>query len=214
MYITPHVESRFELESNFATNALIQACFYDSINNDPPIFSPITPVQNYVPKIWTYNDKTIDGRVGDIPYGYYAYSTKRPNDWKEKITTLENGGSGVLCYHHGLMTRGVTKRIDFLAQELSLNCYNPENFCSLFDHYGLRRALHWHEIFSALEQGKIITCLVKLSPYLGNPIIDGTGYINIVGCSENCFFVEDPKKGSTTRNILSTLQSICTAWIW
>lgn len=215
--IPRRLETPERYDNNRDINIAIAKAFKDSVSQYSTPGETITELFvnpcSTVPSMARFSDeyqfyKDIPGHVGGLDYAN---------------TSIAYGGCAIPCLHQGLMTRGIFKDIRDLASMLGALGYyetNKGTYHNLFDHWGLRRATHYQEIFDNLTMGSIVTLLINNGGYSGNSLETGRAFINIVGLDADLddapyFYVDDPaldeRRGFEAIGILEATE---VAWIW
>lgn len=204
--LAERLESHNRYVNNQRVNALISECFAasmeDFIDQVDTIINPggICEITTHDSLYFISPDHAI--RAGELPYA---------------TTTIEKEGCAIPCFQQGLTVQGIYEDIGTLATLIGdLGYYENDKgtWHQLFDHFGLRRATHWQEIYEALKRGSIVTCLVENSYYPANVITEGRNWINIVGANNTTFYIDDAAIGRTCIDAYGILKSIVFAWIW
>lgn len=216
--ISKRIELPQRYDRNQKINLAIKQAFADSVAEFvAPMDTYVLPA--YIPPISKYDDeyheyeKGTTTTCGELPYN---------------STTIKDGGCAVCCFKQGLAVQGYPTDLKDLADILGKKGYyepGKGTWHQLFDHWGLRRATHYAEVFEALDRGTIVTALVRNIDYPGNNLETGKNFINIVGAGtdyieqldkekENTFYVDDPAIGRIEFFAKDILKAIEFAWIW
>lgn len=202
-YLPERKETEVRYDNNGYVNMLISAMFKKSIADfDEKDYREVVPqlTNGCMYAAW-------DERFKDIPYG---------------AKTLGEAGCAVFCFCQGLHTRSIYTGMDMEAfakyiADKGYYEFGRGTYHNLFDHYGLRRATHFREIFDALRMGKIVTLLVENKDYLLSNSEGGSHYVNIIGNSGVGFIIYDSK----TQEIINcsvpmrkVFDATRVAWLW
>lgn len=133
--------------------------------------------------------------------------------------TLGESGCAVLCFRQGLISRNVRTWMDMstFAKYIADKGYyemNVGTYHNLFDHYGLRRATHFQEIFDALKMGKLVTILVENKKYFWDEANKDSHFVNIVGKEGKKFVIDDSQMGRVYSPMRHIFDATRVAWIW
>lgn len=200
-YFPKRKETPRRYDNNRDINDLIAIYFEESLmdfneNDFPENISQVTIRGVYA--AW-------EGRFRDVPYG-----TK----------TLGEAGCAVFCLWQGLASRAIYTGMDLEDFANYISDYYEQDkgsYHNLFDHYNLRRATHFQELFDTLKMGKIVTLLVRNKDYSLSKSEEGSHFINIIGKDGSGFIIYD----SQTEGIINygvpmreTLYATRVAWLW
>lgn len=146
-----------------------------------------------------FNEKDFQENIPQVTHaGLYGAWDERFKDIPYGVKTLGEAGCAVFCFWQGLCTRAIYVGMDIepFAKYLDdKHYYEPGKgtWHLLFDHYNLRRATNFQEIFDALKMGKIVTILVRNKDYPLSKSKEGSHFVNIIGKSEGSFIIYDPQ---------------------
>lgn len=134
-------------------------------------------------------------------------------------STLEKSGCAVFCFWQGLCSRDVFISMDMetfakYIYDKGYYKFGTGTYHNLFDHYGLRRATHFQEIFDALQMKKIVTILVENKKYTSNKFSEDSHFVNIIGKMKQFFVIYDSQIGITYVPMKKTFDATRVVWIW
>lgn len=122
----------------------------------------------------------------------------------------------MFCFKQGLCYRG-GRHIKLLSKyiaDLGYYEFGKGTWHNLFDHFELRRATHFQEIFDALKMGKLITILAENKEYSPIKAVEGSHFVNIVGKLGEYFVIDDPQMGRINVPMREIFNATRVAWIW
>lgn len=133
--------------------------------------------------------------------------------------TLGEAGCAVFCFRQGLISRNVRTWMDMptFAKYIADKGYyefGKGTYHNLFDHYGLRRATHFQEIFDALKMGKLVTILVENKKYFVDKANKDSHFVNIVGKRWENFVIDDSYVGRIDMPMREIFDATRVAWTW
>ena len=199
-YLPERKETPKRYDNNKYVNMLISAMFKDSIADFDENEHPEKMLINV-------EDILLACQFENVPYG---------------CKTLGQAGCAVFCFEQGLCYRNGGRDnplyIEYLSKYIGDKGYYAKDngtYHGLFDHYGLRRATHFQDIFDALKMGKLVTILVENKKYFEDETSKDSHFVNIVGTDEKKFVIDDSsligKVYSPMRHIFDATR---VAWIW
>lgn len=198
-YLPERKETSKRWDNNKYVNMLISAMFKDSI-------ADFDENEHRERMLVNVEDILLASQFENVPYG---------------CKTLGQAGCAVFCLEQGLCYRSGGREdpayIIYLAKYTGDKGYYEKNkgtYHSLLDHYGLRRATHFQEIFDALKMGKLITILVENKKYFEDEANKDSHFVNIVGAEEKKFVIDDSQLGRVYSPMRRMFDATRVAWIW
>lgn len=198
-YLPERKETPKRYDNNKYVNMLMSAMFKDSIVDFDE--------NEHAEEIWIdVNRILLAYEFADVPYGG---------------KTLGEAGCAVFCFEQGLCYRSGDRDkvmdIGNLAEYIAHKGYyefGKGTYHNLFDHYGLRRATHFQEIFDALKMGKMVTILVENNKYSSDKSLKDSHFVNIVGKVKEKFVIDDSQIGRIKMPMKIIFDATRVAWIW